>query len=104
MNLQSMYKLVAGLGAKAKKITGFFGQIQIGGVFSPRPMTYSAIASVRSKFLALAIPLVACLVPALSSSAQTNYYHANGTEYAIAGSLPGDQVYPDVAISTTGGY
>ncbi len=34
---------------------------------------------------------------------QTNYYTANGTEYAIAGSLPGDQVMPDVAVTTNGG-
>jgi len=36
--------------------------------------------------------------------AQTNYYAADGTEYAIVGSLPGDQIYPDVALNTNGGY
>jgi hypothetical protein len=36
--------------------------------------------------------------------AQTNYYITNGIEYSIVGALPGDQVYPDVAISPTGGY
>jgi hypothetical protein len=35
---------------------------------------------------------------------QTNYYTTNGTEYAIIGSLPGDQVFPDVAVNTTGGF
>lgn len=35
---------------------------------------------------------------------QTNNYAAYGTEYAIIGSLPGDQVYPDVALNTNGGY
>jgi hypothetical protein len=35
---------------------------------------------------------------------QTNYYAAYGTEYAVAGSLPGDQVYPDVAVTPTGGF
>ena len=35
---------------------------------------------------------------------QTNYYATNGTEYAIVGSLPGDQVMPDVAVNTNGGY
>lgn len=35
---------------------------------------------------------------------QTNYYTTNGTEYAIAGQLPGDQVWPDVAASTSGGF
>jgi len=40
------------------------------------------------------------------ASAQTNYYTANGTEYTVIGSLPGDQVFPDVAISSTtnGGF
>jgi hypothetical protein len=35
---------------------------------------------------------------------QTNYYITNGMEYAIAGSLPGDQVWPDVAVNTNGGF
>src|SRR5271163_3713529 len=35
---------------------------------------------------------------------QTNYYSANGTEYAVVGLLPGDQVFPDVALSTNGGF
>ncbi len=36
--------------------------------------------------------------------AQTNYYATNGTEYAIAGQLPGDQVFPDVALNSSGGF
>ncbi len=35
---------------------------------------------------------------------QTNYYAADGTQYAIIGSLPGDQIYPDVALNSSGGY
>ena len=35
--------------------------------------------------------------------AQTNYYTANGTEYAIIGSSPGDQIFPDAALTTNGG-
>ena len=35
---------------------------------------------------------------------QTNYYATNGTEYAIIGSLPGDQVWPDVAATPAGGF
>ena len=35
---------------------------------------------------------------------QTNYYRTNGTEYAIIGSLPGDQVFPDVAVTPGGGF
>jgi hypothetical protein len=42
-------------------------------------------------------------IPA-AAFAQTNYYTTNGTEYALIGLLPGDQVFPDVAINTNGGF
>ena len=42
------------------------------------------------------------IVPAIFG--QTNYYRTNGTEYAIIGSLPGDQVWPDVALNSSGGF
>ncbi|HVU07105.1 MAG TPA: hypothetical protein VHG89_01025, partial [Verrucomicrobiae bacterium] len=35
---------------------------------------------------------------------QANQYVTNGSEYAIIGSLPGDQVRPDVALNTNGGF
>ena len=35
---------------------------------------------------------------------QTNYYSKNGTEYAVVGSLPGDQVFPDAALTPAGGF
>jgi len=35
---------------------------------------------------------------------QTNSFTAYGTEYAIAGSLLGEQVLPDVAVGTNGGF
>jgi len=35
---------------------------------------------------------------------QTNFYGANGTEYSIAGSLPGDQIWPDMAAGPSGGF
>ena len=43
------------------------------------------------------------LIPA-AVLGQTNYYTTNGMEYAIAGSLPGDQVRPDVALNANGGF
>lgn len=46
--------------------------------------------------LALALPAAV--------SGQTNYYATNGTEYAIVGSLPGDQVWANVAVNATGGF
>jgi hypothetical protein len=41
-------------------------------------------------------------VPA--AQAQTNYYVTNGIEYSLVGALPGDQVHPDLAIGSSGGY
>jgi len=35
--------------------------------------------------------------------AQTNYYASEGTEYSVTGPLLGDQMFPDVAINSTGG-
>ena len=35
---------------------------------------------------------------------QTNFYVSEGAQYPVIGSLPGDQVYPDVALGTNGGY
>ena len=46
---------------------------------------------------------VAVAVPAVVLG-QTNNYITNGVEYAIAGSLPGDQTHPSLGLSTTGGY
>jgi hypothetical protein len=37
-------------------------------------------------------------------SGQTNYYTHNGSEYAVIGSWPGDQVFPDAALTTNGGF
>ena len=59
--------------------------------------------SVRAR--SVAVNLAGALVVAGVStvSAQTNYYAANGTEYPIIGSLLGDQVFPDAAISASNG-
>ena len=53
-----------------------------------------------------ALIALASLVVAMPfrASAQTNYYRTNGVEYALVGQLPGDQMNPDAAISTTGGF
>src|SRR2546427_12909376 len=40
-------------------------------------------------------------IPALFAQ---NAYVPQGGEYSIAGSLPGDQVFPQVAVGTNGGY
>ncbi len=53
-----------------------------------------------ARFLSLGL----FLVLSATAFAQTNYYSTNGTEYAIAGSLPGDQVYPDLSLNSSGGF
>jgi len=40
----------------------------------------------------------------IKASAQTNYYSTSGSEYAVAGALPGDQMFPDTAINPAGGF
>ncbi len=46
--------------------------------------------------------LLASAFPSLMLGQGT--YDTNGTEYAIAGTLPGDQVHPSVALTTNGGF
>jgi len=48
--------------------------------------------------------LAACLGAPILATSQTNYYGTNGVEYTVIGSLPGDQVFPDAAISPSGGF
>jgi hypothetical protein len=43
------------------------------------------------------------MIPAIVG-AQTNYFAKNGTEYAIVGSMLGDQVMPDAAVTPAGGF
>jgi len=103
MNLRSLNNLVAGIATNAAAAVGFFRQIRPDGVLSsPRPMT--PIASTRAKFTIASLGLACLPIFTAAVSAQTNYYNPNGTEYAIIGSLPGDQVYPDAAVSTNGGF
>lgn len=81
-----------------KNTAGFFRQTRRGGLLS------SIIAmpmSIRASFVATGTAL---MLAATVASAQTNYYTPNGSEYAIAGSLPGDQLFPDAAISSGGGF
>jgi hypothetical protein len=82
-----------------KRAAGIFRQTRRGGLFSP---AHAMTMPIRSRFFA---GCAGCLLAvALTASAQTNYYGTNGTEYAIVGSLPGDQVFPAAAISTNGGF
>ena len=98
MNLQSWIKRTARAANRAAAAAaGIFRQTRRGGLFSPTrimPMSLSAVFMVVS----------AAFLPALTALGQTNYYGPNGTEYAVVGSLPGDQVFPSAAISSTGGF
>ena len=78
---------------------GFFRQTRRGGLFSA---TLLMPTTIRSSFFAVCVGCM--LASSFIVSAQTNYYGTNGTEYAVVGSLPGDQVLPAAAISPTGGF
>ena len=58
---------------------------------------------VRARSVACCLVWALFLSTAVTASAQTNYYSANGSEYPVVGQLPGDQVFPDTAISPTNG-
>ena len=99
MNLHSWTNKMAGAVKRAAITEGIFRQTRRGALFytniimptSLRPSLFAACA------------LVALAADGLAS-AQTNYYKTNGTEYAVIGSLPGDQVFPDAAVSASGGF
>lgn len=100
MNLHSWIQDVAGANQCAGR-AGFFRQIRRDGILCARRMNS---LSVRARRVALNLAGALLLVGWATASAQTtNYYQANGSEYPLVGSLPGDQMFPDVAISTTNG-
>jgi len=98
MNLQSWTNNVARKEKSGAK-EGFFRQIRRDSLFLTRHFM-----SVIVRAIGVAVSLVSVLVAVgLPASAQTNYYATNGIEYSIAGSLPGDQMFSDVALSSTSG-
>lgn len=100
MNLQSWFNNVAGAVNRAASVAGFLRQIRRAGLSSA-----SRMKPLPDRVRSVAAWMAGALVCTLASAAfaQTNYYTANGTEYSVVGSLPGDQVFPDVAISPTNG-
>ena len=97
-----MNNKVAGAGNRAAAAAGFLRQTCRDGLLYPRRPMKSLPARIQNLTVCLCWALAFMLVS--TASAQTNYYAANGTEYAVIGSLPGDQVFPDAAISPTGGF
>ena len=87
-------------GGRARRdglVTAIFGQnarLRLESVKSF--MLLSSLRRVCAGLLLIGLPAVA--------TAQTNYYAANGSEYAIIGSLFGDQVLPDAAVTAAGGF
>jgi len=80
-----------------------FGQTHKVSLESPESICMSS----QSQFVRIAASsfgLGLFLMLSVTAFAQTNYYGTNGTEYAIAGLLPGDQVFPNVALNSTGGF
>src|SRR5208282_4580248 len=75
-----------------------FGQNAMKQVQSDKPIMLSSFARKIVWFMVLLAGIPAVVF------GQTNYYATNGTEYAIVGSLPGDQVHPDAAVNTNGGF
>ena len=75
-----------------------FGQKAMKRVQSDKPIMLSSFARKIVWFMVLLAGIPAVVF------GQTNYYATNGTEYAIVGSLLGDQVHPDVAVNTNGGF
>jgi hypothetical protein len=103
-------------------IKNWFANQRATRLFSRRPARFGKVffgQTARTR-LVLRVPLMSSLLFARRTAicfcwalamgipaavfAQANYYTANGTEYAIIGSLPGDQVFPDVALATNGGF
>jgi len=105
MNLQSWFNDVAGAGipaaARMNFFERFFRQISPDGVLSAHIMK---LLSDRAQSVAVCLVWAVVLgVTSTVSGQPTNYFSANGTEYPIVGSLIGDQVFPDAAISPTNG-
>ena len=96
MNLQSWINKVVCAMKRATATAGIFRQTRRGGLFSAHLMMSSSARLQALAVCAMALPFMV--------AAQTNYYSTNGTEYAVIGQLPVDQVFPDVAISPNGGF
>jgi hypothetical protein len=99
--MQNLFKLRFYLGRQTVFLSGSYGQtisvrLRLLESFMPLPLARCAVALCFCWGLFLAIPATVF--------GQTNYYAAYGTEYPVIGSLPGDQVFPDVALNTNGGY
>ena len=103
MNLQNWIKKFNGgrtCGLHWWRQKFFFGQNVTANLISFRSFMF--LLSTRRLAICLCWGLLLGLPSAIFG--QTNYYSKNGIQYPVVGSLPGDQVFPDAAITTTGGF
>ncbi len=82
---------------------GIFGQNAPAGLDSANK-PFMLLSFARKAALCFCGGLLLLIPAVVLGQAPTNYYGAYGTEYAIAGSLPGDQVMPDMALNARGGF
>lgn len=101
MNFRNWNKNVAGVIEKNAVAPIIFRQISRYGLLSLRLMILSPM---RVKNISAVLVWALALAVASTTLAQTNYYTTNGTEYAMVGNMPGDQMFPDAAISPNGGF
>ena len=102
MNLYSWNNKIARALSRAIVTAGIFRHSCRAELLCQNFMISSSPLLIRSLATRLVV-LLALALPGLVS-AQTNYYIANGSEYNVIGSLPGEQMFPDVALSTNGGF
>jgi len=102
MNLPSLEMFIPRLRDAGRVCAGktIFGQNASVHLKSAKPIMFLSFA--RRAAICLCWGMLLTL-PAIVRG-QTNYYAANGTEYAVVGALPGDQVFPDAAVTTAGGF
>ena len=79
----------------------FFGQDALARLECAKPIFMPLLCARRA---VVSLCLGSLLVIPSAVFSQTNYYTTNGTEYAVVGSLPGDQVFPDAAVTPSGGF
>ena len=80
---------------------GFFPRI-LGQQIVPLLSRYNLMSSLRRMS---AKPFFFCLLAGLPLLASgQSLYSPQAGQYAVAGSLPGDQVHPDVSVNSGGGY
>jgi hypothetical protein len=84
----------------ARRAEDIFGQSRASHLESCKPF----MSLLSGRFVATCFCWGVLLGMPAAVFGQTNYYSTNGTEYAVIGSLPGDQVFPDAAVTPAGGF